>query len=117
MLYNKCSSTSSIYCVYRARCLGMRGKVDVETVMEVCEPLLLNFTTLQCLGRRKKGKTQFPQQHLQNLALFLQVIRCTVKGTRQPCSPAHSDIVPLFYTFQHGVSVKAQIIKCYNWAH
>lgn len=113
MLYNKCSLTSSIYCVYRARCLGMRGKVDVETVMEVCEPLLLNFTALQCLERRKKVKLK----HLQNLALFLQVIRCTNKGTRQPCSPANSDIVLLFYTFQHSVSVIAQIIKCYNSAH
>lgn len=114
MLYNKCSLTSSIYCVYRARCLGMRGKVDVETVMEVCEPLLLNFTALQGLERwRKKVKLE----HLQNLALFLQAIRCTVKGTRQPCSPAHSDTVLLFYTFQHDVSVKAQIIKCYNWVH
>lgn len=56
MLYNKCSLTSLIYCVYRARCLGMRGKVDVETVMEVCEPLLLNFTTLQCLERREGEK-------------------------------------------------------------
>lgn len=38
----------------------MRGKVDVETVMEVCEPLLLNFTALQCLERRRKkvNKTQ-----------------------------------------------------------
>jgi len=53
MLYNKCSSTSLIYRVHRAGSLRVRGQVDVEAVMEVRQPLLLDFATLQ--GLESKG--------------------------------------------------------------
>lgn len=100
-----------IHGVDRAGSLGMRGKVNVETVMEVCQPLLLNLPTLQGLeGRGKKIKLHVITSTCK--AGFVQLVRCAVQGTRWPCSPAHGHLT-LIYTFQQGMSGKAEIMKCY----
>lgn len=66
MLYNKCSSTSLIHCVHRAGSLGVRGQVDVEAVMEVRQPLLLDFAALQGL-KNKGGRGEFSNSNCEAL--------------------------------------------------
>lgn len=75
----------------------MRGKVDVETVMEVCEPLLLNFTTLQCLERKKKVELNFLNSTCKRLC-FYRLSGALVKVQDSPV-PVYT--MTLFLSFIH----------------